>query len=259
MPGTNISFAGNSLQTANILTNDIDHFSNPNKVATMYSLGHANKSALPFVSYPSKTIQVTGVIIGTSIADLDSRIDTFKSYFTGIDQNLDIDYNGSTRRYVANANVVKLARPGGLLYATFSIEFDCTLPFGKDTSVTNFTLTSPTGRTLNSYTDAVTFAGSAPVQLPVITITLTAVTGGASFINMGNAANGQSITVNRTWANGDVLVIDCQNRTVTVNGVPVNFTGAFTEFAPGAQTFQYIDGFTTRTFSIAIAYTKMYL
>src|SRR4051812_12167506 len=117
---TNISFDSNSLQTANILTDTIGHEQIPNKIAQMFQLAHANQSAIPFVSYASKSIRVSGKVIGSSIADLDSKLDTFRGYFLGTDKNLDIDYNGPTRRYVATVNGITIDRPGGLAYANFA-------------------------------------------------------------------------------------------------------------------------------------------
>lgn len=256
---TNLSYDSNSLQTANILTNSIDHFSLPTKTLNLYALAQANRSAIPYISYPSKTITVTGVIVDTTIAGLDARLDTFRSYFVGQDKNLDIDYNGSTRRYIATVNTLTIDRPGGLLYANFSIEFICVIPFGTDTSQT--TILNPTGRTLAAYTDSYTFAGTAPYQKPIFTITFTAISGGTTkTVTVGNASNGQSISVTRTWTAGDVLVVDTTLKTVTVNGVAVDFTGAFPEFPPGAQSITYNDNFTTsRTFNYNVVYAKTYL
>lgn len=256
---TLVSFGGNSLQTSTILTSEIDHLSIPIKDAKLYPLAHANGSKIPFVAYPSRTVKVSGTIVGTSITNLDSLLDTFKGYLIGTDQNLDIDYNGSTRRYIATVNQTSISRPGNLIYARFSIEFNCTDPFGRDTSTTS--ALSQSGRTLASYSDPYTFLGTAPYQLPITTITVTAVTGGTNaYIQWGNGGNGQVILVTRTWTAGDVLVIDCSARTVTVNGLLVNFSGAFPEFPPGvSQTLQYSDSFTTRTFTISVPYTTRWM
>ena len=254
----NVAFAGNSLQTSSILTSNITVSDIPTKQAQLYPIAHGNLSRIPFVNYPSRTIKIDGKLIGGSVAGMDALLDTFKSYLTGQDQNLDIDWNGSTRRFTATVNSTTITRPNQLGWANFVVEFVCTNPFGQDTSTT--TALSASGRTLGSYSDAYTFLGTAPYQYPITTVTLTAVTGGTSAsMIIGNAGNGQAITVNRTWAAADVLVIDGTQKTVTVNGLPVNFTGAFPEFPPGAQTISYTDTFATRTFTISVVYTKEYL
>lgn len=259
-----ITFDSNNLQSyvpstaVGIITNAIEHTNLPDKDAALYGLANTNQSVIPYVGYPSKKITITGVIVGSTSANLDSRIDSFKQYFLGKDKNLDIEYNGSTRRYVATANGIAVTRQQLALFATFQIEFICTLPFGKNTSAT--TALSASGRTLSGYTDSYTFLGSGPAQLPLITITYSAVSGGASFVAFGNNGNGQGITItDQTWIAADVLEIDVANRTVKKNGVEIDFLGAFPEFAPGAQNFSYSDGFTTRTFAITVTYYPMYL
>lgn len=118
MAGTTITFNSNSLQTSNVITSDIDHSSTPNKNMPVFDLAHATGGAVPYITYGSKSIMVKGKIIGTSIADCDSRIDTFHGWLTGKDKNLDIGYNGSTRRYVATANTISVKRPVALALPT---------------------------------------------------------------------------------------------------------------------------------------------
>lgn len=255
---TGITFNSNSLQTANIHTADIDHGGMPEKDANLYPLAHANKSVIPLTNYPSRVIRISGKIIGSSIADLDSRIDTFKQYFVEQDKNLDIDYNGSTRRYIATVKRLEISRPGGLFYTNFSIDFICSQPFGQATTATTAnTETNQTGAT-DTFTH--TYLGTAPYQLPVITITIDSVTAGDGHITLSNNANNQGITViGQTFVAADVLEIDSKNRTVKLNGTEIDFLGSFIEIAPGSQQINYEDGFTARQFDITIAYYPLYL
>lgn len=255
-----ISFNGNDLQTDNILTADIEHVGGPDVDALAAVLANANKSAVDSLYYPSKTIIVTGRIIGSSISDCESRIDTFKGYFAGVkEKNLDIGYAGSTRRYIATPTTkVEIDQPGGLAYAIFKIEFACSLPFGKATS--DSTIVSDTARTDGNYSDNHTFLGTAPMQLPVITITVNSVTDGENtYVLLGNNATGQQIIISRTWAAGDVLEVDCYNRTVKVNGIDVSFAGGFPQFETGSQYLDYADGFSARNFDISAIYTPLYM
>lgn len=262
MNGT-ATFDSNSLNTytpasqVGILLNAIDHTSLPVKDAAVIGLANTNASVIPYVGYPTKAIVLSGVIVGSTQANLDSRIDAFKAFFNGKDKNLDITYSSSTRRYIATANRVVVTRQQKALFATFTVEFVCTQPFGRATSAT--TALSASGRTASSYNDNHVFIGSAPYQLPLITITYSAVSGGAAYVSFGNNGNGQGITItDQTWAAADVLEIDCQNRTVKKNGIEIDFLGAFPEFPPGSQDFNYSDGFTTRTFAITVTYLPMY-
>ena len=170
-----ITFNGNNLQTysptthVGIITNDIQHMDVPDADIALLALANANSSVIPYINYPSRKISIKGVIVGSSQADLDSRIDTFKTYFNGKDKNLDINYNGVTRRYIATKNAVGINKNAKLLWAEFTVQFICTNPFGTDTAST--TALNAAGRTNQSYVDAYTFVGTAPCQLPLITIT----------------------------------------------------------------------------------------
>lgn len=256
-----ISFNGNSLQTFDgthgIIVQQIDH-SAPNKQANAYALAHANANAIPFTEYPSRPVTISGQISGSSIADCDSIIDTLQGYLRTQDANLDIGYNGGTRRYIGTATSIDIKRPGGLAYANFTIIFTCQ-PFGQDTTTT--TALNGTSRTSQTYHDTVTFNGTAPYQLPIITITFSAVsdTTNPQTVAVGNDDTGQQIAVNRVWAATDVLVIDSTTNKVTVNGIEVEFSGAFPSFAPGSRNIGYSDTFATRTMTENVVYYPMYL
>jgi hypothetical protein len=259
MAGTAISFDGNSLQTANIITSKIDK-GFPDKNMSFLPIARANRSLISGVNYPSRRIRISGKLQGSSIANMDALEDTFKAYFNDQDSYLDIGHNGGTRRFIATVNGMAVDRPDGLQYADFAIEFVCTNPFGIDTSSTS--LLSATARTSASYTDSLTIAGTAPLQYPVITITIGSVTGGTNkTITVGNPNNGQQISITNTFIAGNVIVIDCNplTRSVKIDGTDVAFSGAFMEYTVGAQQISYVDSFTTRQFNISVDYIKHYM
>lgn len=256
MAGVSISFDGHSLQTDKILVQTIDHENIPLKDAKLYALAHASASRIPFTSYPNKSITITGQIYDDTITDLDATLDLFRSYFMNQDANLDIAYGNSTRRYIATVNSLQIDRPGGLTSADFTIQFICTQPFGQDTGMS--TVLSVSGRTSASYTDVVTFSGTAPWQRPIVTIVYATVSGTGT-VSFGNNSNGQQLTVSGTRSNGDTLVFDSRNKSVQLNGSDVAFTGAFPEFPPGLQAMAYSDGLSSRNFSYTVQYYPMYL
>lgn len=255
---TNITFDSNDLQTANILSQAIDHYNAPNKEAPVFALPYSNRSSIPYTNYPSRKIVLSGQLVSDTIANLDALIDTFKGYFNTEEGNLDIDYNGGTRRFIATVTNIAVGRPKGLTYADFSVEFTCPEPFGVDTS--NTTITNTTGHTSASLTLTPTIGGTAPQQLPVITITLNAFTGDGDYVQVSNDLNGQSILLyNLGLAEDDVIVIDCVNRSVTVNGTEVDYFGTFLEIELGSASITYADGFDTRDVDINIVYKKRWL
>lgn len=266
-----ISFNGNDLQTfeefddsgnpyfVGIITNLIDHTNQPDEVAQLFALADADGSSIPSTSYPSKRIVIGGTIHGSTQDDLDARIDTFKSYFNGKNKNLDIDYRGGTRRYVATKNALSIEREQTSLYATFRVEFICTVPFGIDTSATDLWATK-NNFTNASFTETPTVEGSAPYQYPVITITIDAVTGAGDYVMISNDNNNQELMIyGQGLVATDVIVIDCVQRIVTLNGDEIDYDGTFLELEPGANSITYTDGFTTRTVDVSAVYTKRWL
>lgn len=255
-PGTPILFNGTSLQTDKIFTGAIKGMTT--KIANLFVLSHANQSKIPNTEYPNKVFTVSGQIVGSNIVETDSLIDSFYDLLRAQNAILDIGWAGGFRRYTATAMMPDIERPGGLTFANFTVTFICTQPFGQD--VTPTTVLSATGRTNAGYSDAYTFLGTAPFQLPITTVTFTALTGAtAKSVVVGNNNTSQAITVTRTWNVGDILQINSITSTVTVNGVQVDFTGAFPTFQPGLQSLGYADSFTTRTFNITTTYNVMYI
>lgn len=257
MAGTTLTFAGNNLQTSNIITAEIDHHGIPFKDAVMYPLAHSNRSALPYINYPHKVITIRGKLSYSTLALLDAAIDTFKGYFNTEDGNLDIGYSGGTRRYIATAVSVNIDRPGGLAWANFEVIFHCIYPFGRATTATTFASEDNITNATDSWTHTV--IGSAPYQLPVIAMAFDSVTDGDAFVRFTNNANGQGITViGQTFEAADELVIDSYNRKVTLNSAEIDFIGAFMELSPGSTQINYADGFSARQFDIDIEYYPLY-
>lgn len=260
-----ITYNSNDLQTysrateVGIVTNSIEHTNIPEKLMGLYAMADADGSSIPAINYPSKKVTIGGVIKGSSQSDLDSRIDTFKGYFIGKDKNLDIAYGASTRRYIATANTVSVVRQQKALFATFQIEFLCTNPFGLDTSSTALFATH-SNSTVATFTETPTVGGNAPFQLPIFTITIDALTGAGDYVMISNDNNNQEMLIyGQGLQAGDVIVIDCEQRIVTLNGDQIDYDGTFLELEPGANSITYTDGFTTRTVDVAASYTKRWL
>jgi adenylate cyclase class IV len=260
-----ISFNSNDLQTydpstnVGIVTNVIDHTSAPDLIAQIYALADTNGSSIPALNYPSKKLRLAGAVKGSSQADLDSRIDTLKGYFVGKDKNLDVGYGSGTRRYIATPLALPIVRQDKPLIATYTLDVVCTLPFGLDTSTTDLWAIK-NNFTSATFTETPTILGSAPYQLPVITITIDALTGAGDYVQISNDNNNQEIMIYGLGLTaGDVIVIDCVNRIVTLNGTEIDYYGTFLELEPGANSITYTDGFTTRTVDVSAVYTKRWL
>lgn len=260
-----LSYNSNSLQTfdrstkVGINTNSIQHTDLPESVAQLYNIANASDSVVPDLEYVYKAIKIDGTIHGSSQADLDSRIDAFKGYFASRNKNLDITYGSSTRRYeIMKPNSVSVTRQDKAYYAEFSVEL-ISKAFGYDTSTTDL-WTAKSGFTSATFTETPTIAGNAPYQLPVFTITINSLTGEGDYVQISNDNNNQEILVyGQGLAADDVIVIDCAQRIVTLNGTEINYYGTFLELEPGASSITYTDGFTTRDVDVEGVYTKRWL
>jgi len=260
-----LTFNSNDLQTyspatdTGIITNVIDHTDGPDLSMSLYGLADADGSSIPAINSPSKPIALAGVIKGSSQADLDNRIDTFKGYFIGKDKNLDVAYGSGTRRYVATAGKPLIQRSQRAYIARFQVPITCTNPYGLDTTSTALFATH-NNSTVATFTETPTVGGNAPYQLPIFTITIDALTGAGDYVLISNDNNNQEIMIyGMGLVNGDVIVIDCVQRIVTLNGDEIDYNGTFLELAPGANSITYTDGFTTRTVDVAASYTKRWL
>ena len=260
-----LSFNSNDLQTydpttnVGIITNLIDHTDGPELDFTLLGLADANGSSIPSINSPSKAVALAGAIKGSSQADLDNRIDTFKGYFVGKDKNLDIAYGSGTRRYIATAGKPLIKRSQKSFIATFQVPIVTTNPYGLDTSATDLWAIK-NNFTSATFTETPTVGGNAPYQLPIFTITIDALTGDGDYVQISNGNNNQEMLIYGLGLEaGDVIVIDCVERTVTVNDVEVDYFGTFLELEPGAASITYTDGFTTRTVDVAASYTKRWL
>lgn len=241
-----IAYNTNSLQTAGIITSEIDHHSAPDNDVTLLAIAFASRNKAINNNVSGKTITIAGKLVAASASAMDTLEDTFKGYLVGREKNLDIEHASGTRRYIVTPAAVRVERPGGLSYADFMAKFLCSSPFGVDLAAT--VLDNTTGYTSATRNIAVTFVGSAEHQHPIIRITLnsgTQLSNGT--ISIGNNSNGQVLQITRNWVVGDVITIDTYEMLVKVNNVEVVFAGAVPIFETGAQTITYADTFLTRS------------
>jgi hypothetical protein len=211
--------------------------------------------------YNQKQITVRVGITRATRALLETSIDSLNSMLDGINKILELPQGGQQRQYYCTYEDVLIEKDGAS-YIEMSLIFDCTDKFGYNkTQDTLLSITS--GYTSQSRSDRLTFAGSAPTQVPVIRLTYSALTSGTSkAVRIGNGQSGQEIVITRTWAAGDFIEIDSFNKTVKVNNIDVAFTGAIPEWANGDTNpfgyWYYFDNLGSRTFTGTITYYKRY-
>ena len=192
-----------------------------------------------------KEIQLTGIITGSSQDDLESKIDAFKELMSRPEKNLDVEWNGSTRRYVATCKRgVDFDRdhfhlnfcPWTAVMVVFSGE-------GKETTTTK-ALDEEVLVTTNPVSKAFTISGSKPPK-PIFTIQGQNFSAQHKGIEIKDTDTGEKIvhTRNMVWGSTDSIVVNCLTKTVTDNLAFAaqrlgDFYGVFPKMKIGTNTIQ---------------------
>lgn len=240
-----IKFDTVEIQDATHIPQFVQHEDTADRNITSLPIARQDGEVLIVELYGKKIIRLQGTLVGTSQADLESKIDTFKELFSRKEKNLDVDWNGATRRYVASCSKHTFNRDHFNISAVpWTAEFTVLSGEGKDTSTTtalNAHVISPTSSA--PATDSFTMSGGKPAK-PLITLQgnnfPTSVSHGIEYMNTDT---GEKIvyTNSASWGNTDSIIIDCANRRVTAN-VPglaysptVTFYGTFPSFILGTN------------------------
>lgn len=257
--GPDVWFNGNHLNTVSglLVTSTNPHYP-PRRTIINAQIANSDKTKTSSGFWTSRRIQVTVSIARNTRTLLEQAIDSLNIMLQGIEKELLFNQSGALRRYTATMDSMDIKRDDGG-HAEIAILFTCSDNMGYDTAYTQ--LFALTGLTASTRTDQPIIGGTADWQMPVFTITYNSVTypGSTAAMSVGNDNNGQSIFIDRQWLAGDVLIIDCLNKVVTVNGVATDPEGAIPEFRRGASSMTYSDDFTTRNFSYSVKYYKRYV
>jgi hypothetical protein len=238
----------------------LKHESFPDRVLDFQDLAKDNGSILVSDKFGVKKIQAMGILIGTSQADLESKVDTMKELFARVGKNLDVDWNGTTRRYVVTTALLNIDRDHyHITWVPWIAKFTCASGIAEDSTET--TLQNATDFNLGEGTFSLTFAGSAPPK-PKFTIETIHTSYTTKGICLKNNDNGQAIyipLVSGVVDNGK-LEIDCRLKTVRATaggyyGQTLKYYGQFPEFVVGANSITVSVGNVVDQYFTPAAYT----
>lgn len=234
---------------------DFPHESPAQEELNAYPLARERGAVVIEGDYGPKQFTVSGILRGSSIADLDSKRNTMLELFSRKGKNLDVDYSGGTLRYSGVYIIARSIERGGqdATLLRWKVTFLCPSGIGINTTPVSSTIS---GITAATYNGNVTIDGSAPPR-PLVTVTFSAVTGSPTQISLqagGNKVDMSGVTI----AAASVIVFDCENKKVTLDGVEKEYTGFFPEFVIGVNAYTIIVNGTTRTYSVKIDYSKSY-
>jgi phage-related protein len=249
-----ITFDSTSISSGNYTVRRVLHDKATPRDLYLYELTREGGASLVNAEWKPKKIVIEGTIKGATIATLETNIDTFKQLLSGQNKNLDIQYENGTRRYVATVNSITIERDYyHLNYAPFSVEFTIPSGIGKDITTSLYMTQSIILHTLENV--SFTTTGSA---IPKCTIELDFVTA-SSVSQVSVTINGDKITVSETITAGQVLIIDTENKKVTINGVEKRYTGLFPRLQLGSNSYMIATSSSSHMYDVTITYTKTYL
>lgn len=256
---TGVIFSGVDLSTLpGVEIIKIDHHKRPVRTNNRQKLARQDGKKLIRSDYDERIIAVQAVLRGTSRANYEQNRDNLFLYLEPQEATLRVPQSGGNRDYTCTVdNIDYTDDPVGGFSVVLMQFVASNPPFGKDTSNTTGSNSRFTGA---SKTETFVAIGGTVEALPVITVTLHSGTGLTSkYIEIENPATAKAIRITRTWVAGDILIIDCENKTVKVNGTTVDFTGVFPTWRPSDTQLAYEDNLTTRDVTVNMVYKKRWL
>lgn len=244
-----------SLNTSPFLITEFKHEESAERDVLLYPLARERGAIVVDAPFKSKRIVITGKIVGDDLASFENNVDSFKELVSREGKTLELSYGNGSRRYKScYANRIFVDRKFWQLnYAPYELEFIAPYGIAEDASQTN---TSQSGITTATKTGTETVGGSA-FPTPQIKFTFSGTITGLTTLSF--LLNGDKITLSQTIATGDIVIFDCENKKVTVNGVEKDYTGMFPTFVVGTNSWQVDCNGSARTYKIEIIYNKKYI
>ena len=181
--------------------------------------------------FTQKEITISGVIMHTSVTNLMTEINLFKTALQGVDKNLDINYGDGVVRYTATCTGMDIPQDThNITFTPFRVVFLCH-PLGKSTSLTTITQDD---NTETPFSDTIAITGNTDPK-PIITLTFTD-GNNVTAIKVDNTTTSTDMTITRGYDDAEILVVDCGARTVEVDDTAVDFIGIFPTFDLGNNT-----------------------
>lgn len=240
----------------NVTITAVKAYDTPERELRIHKIARADKSILTSAEYSSRPIIVEGVIGADNYLELTQNLNTLNSKIQTQNAQVSYEQAGISLIYEeVTLDSMKTKIRGGS--CDFSIVFVASNPIPYESGSNQ--MLQPQHFTASASSYAINNTGSY-TALPVISVTISLLTGGTTKqVVLTNSVLGQGITITRTWTAGDVISIDCMEKTVMVNGTAVDYTGIFPEFAPGSGSIGYTDTLTTRSGKISVTYNRRFI
>lgn len=238
-----------------------DHQSAPEREMNMLKVARNDGSKLISSWWKEKYITLEGFIQASSQATLEAKIDEFKTYLSIPSATLSYSWDASGNREYHDATIsnLKIIRDSDNRdWCEFSITF--LVPSGKGQATSATTVSYPN---VTTATKAITLTvtGSA-IAHPIFTFTVNsetsltniALTNTSTFLGTNNTINFPA-----SYNAADVLSVDFGTFEVTLNGSPLDYTGAWPSFGPQGNSISIVFSSAAHNVTIGISYYPEYL
>ena len=232
-----IKFDTTELRNTTYIPRFVKHESSTERELNILNLARDNGGVLVNDRRGVKIITLKGVLTGSSESALETAIDNFKELFSRVAKNLDIEWAGSTRRYVATCKSHNFDRDYfNLLFVPWTAEFVVISGFGQDTTET--TVVNADTFTANYKTKQFTLAGSAEPKIR-FSIAIDSPNNTIKGIELKNTDTGERVyTTSATSLEAKTVEIDTKLKTFKVAGIEVPYFGIFPKFIIGTNNIQ---------------------
>jgi len=253
----NVTFNSYLLQDTNWKTKIIHYKNLPERTIDLENIARSDGFKIVNIYHTQKTIEIEGMLVCSTNAALRTKIDEMKKFLKPKSKNLDIAYGGSTIRYVATVREIEM--PDDFYHISscpYRITFVCQ-PFGKATASVSSSYNNVTAST---YTNSIVMTGSANPS-PTLQFTVDSETTLTKIQFQNQTADGttNSISVSQSFNAGNVLIIDCDAKTVKIGSTNSDFSGVFPEFQPSTNSITLTFTSTAHQVDTLVSYYPTYL
>lgn len=255
---SNIQFEDFSLQDDEHISSVIDAWSPPKRQLVTFPIPRADGGGWNGDYFREREVIVSGIMEQATAELMNTHIDEFKRAMTVSQGFLYLKVNDEVRRIVATLqnpqDMFKRREGYHISFVPYDLNFLALEPMWHGIEYEATTIEDVTSL---SYPSEVEVEGSYTAQ-PVIVVIIDTATS-VTAIRFTNNTNEDEIEVSQAFAAGDVLTIDCEQKSVTVNGVEVDYDGIFPELDIGINEFQIDVTGSAILYTATIQYRKTYL
>ena len=258
-----LEFNGYSLQPGDgtIVTETIECDSAPTRETPNYSIPRYDGGAFLGDYFRQRRVFARGIISRATSALLEVALDEFKQAMTLREGNLDRKQPGTgavrrCRATLVNTDAMFSRREGfHITFCPFDLEFLCLEPMWHDVDYTETVLENI--ELVGGYGFGAENDGTYKTQPVLIAIVESAAA--ATGISLRNETNGESISVTANLVAGDIVIIDSELKSFTINGVEVDYSGAFLEIPTGANDLTLTATGTSLVATVTLKFKNAYL